>query len=170
VVNVRIFKMTRVRPPLASLTAFALLMTAPVSHKPVTGIPLLAEVNALQIGHERIQLYGIGSPERQSCDDDKGARHACAEIATAELRRHVGSAPVMCVPVDRDRSQRLLAKCYLNKEDLSAWMVANGWAFARREFSGDYVRAEESARAQRLGIWGAEFMLPSHVASPLKKT
>ena len=40
-------------------------------------------------------------------------------------------------------------------------MVANGWAVAYRQFSLDYVAAEERAHGARAGLWRGEFMLPS---------
>jgi len=98
---------------------------------------------------------------RQSCNDDKGARYACGEVARAALRAHVGAAPVTCEPVDIDRYRRTVARCYTGGEDLNRWMVASGWAIAYRQFSRDYVRAEEGAKTARLGLWRGEFVLPS---------
>ena len=36
-------------------------------------------------------------------------------------------------------------------------MVANGWAFAYRKYSQDYVADEERAKRARLGIWSGSF-------------
>jgi endonuclease YncB( thermonuclease family) len=122
----------------------------------------IADGDTLQIGPERIRLFGIDAPElHQSCNDDRGSRYACGEVAKNALRRHVGDAPVMCVPVDRDQYGRAVARCYINNEDLNRWMVASGWAVAYTQFSRDYVRDEEAARRERRGMWVGEFMLPS---------
>ena len=154
--------MIRFRPPLASLIALGLLAAAPVPHEPITGRARIADGDTLQIGRERIRLFGIDAPElHQSCNDDRGVRYACGEVARAELQRHVGDAPIMCVPVDRDQYGRAVARCYAGTEDLNRWMVANGWAVAYREFSRDYTPAENAARAARLGMWGGQFELPS---------
>jgi endonuclease YncB( thermonuclease family) len=39
-------------------------------------------------------------------------------------------------------------------------MVENGWAIAFRKYSLEYVKAEESARAKKAGIWAGTFVPP----------
>jgi hypothetical protein len=39
-------------------------------------------------------------------------------------------------------------------------MVKSGFAVAYREFSLDYVKEEEEARAERRGLWGSNFVMP----------
>jgi hypothetical protein len=44
--------------------------------------------------------------------------------------------------------------------DVSAWLIDQGWAMAYRQYSLDYVKNEDRARAVRLGIWTSQFQAP----------
>lgn len=50
--------------------------------------------------------------------------------------------------------------CQLNGQDLNAWLVAQGWAMAYRQFSEAYVAEEAAAEAAGLGIWRGQFVAP----------
>jgi hypothetical protein len=45
--------------------------------------------------------------------------------------------------------------------DVNRSMVASGYAVAFRRYSSDYVSAENSARANKRGIWAGTFQMPS---------
>jgi endonuclease YncB( thermonuclease family) len=62
-----------------------------------------------------------------------------------------GRALVCQLPDEEHEVTR--ARCRLAKQDAGAWLVANGWAFAAPD--GPYVQAEEKARAEKMGIFGA---------------
>jgi endonuclease YncB( thermonuclease family) len=144
------------------VAALLLPAAAPLPHDPITGRATISDGDTLRIGRERIRLFGIDAPElHQTCNDDRGARYACGEAARNALRRHVGNALVSCEPVDRDKYGRVVAPCSALGEDLNRYMVATGWAVAYRQFSCDYVPAEEAAQAQRRGMWAGEFTLPN---------
>ena len=40
-------------------------------------------------------------------------------------------------------------------------MVKHGWALAYRQYSSEYVKDEEFAKLNKLGMWSKEFSLPS---------
>jgi hypothetical protein len=73
----------------------------------------------------------------------------------------MGTAPISCDQTDTDVYGRIVAICTQADEDLNAWLVAEGWAVAYREFSEDYVPHEEAARAARRGIWDGDFVQPA---------
>ena len=51
--------------------------------------------------------------------------------------------------------------CWVEAEDLNAWMVRQGYATAYRRYAEDYVNAELTAKALRQGIWAGTFQEPS---------
>mgnify|MGYP006196939285 CR=1 FL=1 len=51
-------------------------------------------------------------------------------------------------------------RCFSGRTDISKALVSQGLALAYREYSTDYVRAEETARRKRAGVWNGEFMAP----------
>ena len=44
--------------------------------------------------------------------------------------------------------------------DVNAWLVAEGWALAYRQYSVAYVEQESMARQSRRGMWRGEFVSP----------
>ena len=54
----------------------------------------------------------------------------------------------------------MIGRCYVQGDDIEAWMVLNGWALAYRRYSTEYVDEELSAREARSGLWRGEFVPP----------
>ncbi len=76
------------------------------------------------------------------------------------LTDKIGQSSVACHPKDTDRYGRIVAVCWIGTENLSAWMVWQGWALAYRRFSTDYVIHEDAAKKARRGLWRGEFQMP----------
>lgn len=55
----------------------------------------------------------------------------------------------------RDDFQRTIAVCTANGLEINDTMVRQGYAWAFRKFSGDYIGAEDEARNAGRGIWQA---------------
>ena len=75
----------------------------------------------------------------------------------------IGTNWVACRERDKDRYGRIVAVCNiagLQGPDVNRMMVAEGWAFAYRRFSTDYVEEETSAQRVRKGVWRGEFIRP----------
>ena len=116
--------------------------------------------DTLQIDGTRIRLHGIDAPESgQSCTV-RGAQVPCGRLATMALADKIGGRPVTCEPKARDRYDRIVAVCRSGDENLNAWMAANGWAMAYRQYSWDYLPEELSARWHAVGIWEGDFVAP----------
>ena len=48
----------------------------------------------------------------------------------------------------------------LNGESLSSFLVRSGYAFAYRKYSKKFIRDEEFAKENKLGMWSMEFEYP----------
>jgi hypothetical protein len=59
--------------------------------------------------------------------------------------------------VQQDHYERLVAVVYLGDENVSAWLVQQGHAWAYRQYAKDqqYCLWEGDVRSARLGLWGA---------------
>lgn len=104
---------------------------------------------------KQLRLRGIDAPE--ICQ--AFGREAQAALAAQVLHRQV-----TVKSSGRDDYQRLLAQVSLRGDDVGAWMVSHGYAWAHRwhrRASGPYAALEASARQARRGLWsGAAPMDP----------
>ncbi len=126
----------------------------------ITGTARVIDGDTIEVQGQKIRLHGIDAPEgRQLCFDD-GEPWLCGTDATNALRHKIGDRPVTCEELDRDRYERIVAKCMLNGEDIGEWMVLRGWAVAYIYYSYEYTRAEATAKAKERGIWASEFEMP----------
>ena len=61
---------------------------------------------------------------------------------------------------NKDRYNRFIGVCYVEKENLNKWMVRNGYAIAYRRYSKSYISDEEFAKTNNLGLWSGIFIKP----------
>jgi len=126
----------------------------------ITGAARVVDGDTIDVGTTRIRLWGIDAPEsKQLCQRD-GAEWMCGRDAALALERWIGQRTVSCEEKARDRYGRTVGLCRVDGDDVSAWMVSNGYAVAFRRYSADYIALEEKALEQRRGIWSSEFQMP----------
>ncbi len=102
---------------------------------------------ALASGPIVVRLHSIDTPERSQ---------PWGQQATAALARRLPQgAQVTLQPITQDEYDRLVAVVYLDDENLNAWMVQQGHAWAYRRYLDDaqYCAWEQQARVSGLGIW-----------------
>lgn len=128
----------------------------------VSGWARVVDGDTIQIDGQRIRFVGIDAPEsEQTCRKASGTEWPCGVAAADMLADRIGFfSTVTCVGTDHDTFGRLLAVCSAHGEDLSAWMVRQGWALAYRQYSSSYIEEEAAARAARAGIWAGTFETP----------
>lgn len=97
-------------------------------------------------GPIRVRLNSIDTPEM---DQSWGPQ------AQAALAGRVAGKRVELEPIAQDRYDRLVAVVLLDGENINAWMVQQGDAWAYRDYLEDpsYCAWEAVARASRLGLW-----------------
>ncbi len=106
----------------------------------ITGTASVIDGDTIEIHGERIKLHAIDAIEsRQKCRLPGGREWRCGTDAANTLAQKIDRSPVECRVSDTDRYGRFVAKCYQKGEDLNAWLVANGWAVASRQYGRDYA-------------------------------
>jgi endonuclease YncB( thermonuclease family) len=103
----------------------------------------------------KTRLYGIDAPE--TAKPDKPGQ-PFGEAATRALRSKILGKKVSAEVVDIDQYQRAVAVIRSAGRDINREMVAEGMAWAYRQFLqgpyvSEYLGAERYARLQRAGLW-----------------
>lgn len=123
----------------------------------IVGFAKVVDGDTIVVNDMRIRLEGIDAPEAgQSCKRRLIGWWACGTEATAALAKLIDGERVRCAPYGLDKYSRTLGVCFLGEQDVNAWMVRQGHAWAFVKYSTSYVKEEADARAQGLGIWQGE--------------
>lgn len=129
-------------------------------NRAITGRASVTDGDTLEINEISIRLHGIDAPElKQSCSK-QGKKHPCGYMAKLALAKRIENSIIVCQPKDRDLYGRVVAVCHKGGEDLSAWMVSQGWAVVNLRYSMDYIRQQKAAAAAKHGIWQGDFINP----------
>jgi endonuclease YncB( thermonuclease family) len=101
----------------------------------------------LSSGPIAVRLQSIDAPEK----DQPWGAEARDALASRLSRRQIDLELET-----QDRYDRLVATVFLGGENINAWMVREGNAWAYRDYLTDasYCYSEADARSRRLGLWG----------------
>lgn len=108
----------------------------------------------IEAGDTVIALGGIKARAADAtCKDAAGKTWACGAGARLALMRLIRGRAVSCeVPVSGS-AKTVTARCSLAGIDLSAWMVAQGWAEPATQADSKLAEAADEARKKKVGIW-----------------
>ena len=116
--------------------------------------------DTIHLNGEKIRFTGIDTPElKQTCIKD-GVEDFCGVTAKLILINKIGNNTVECISEGRDQYKRILAECFVNNESLSSYLVRSGYAFAYRKYSKKFIKDEDYAKANQIGIWSMKFEYP----------
>ncbi len=152
--------MTGVHRAIVAWLAFLVAGLAPAAYADVTGRASVIDGDTIEIHGQRVRMFGVDAPESAQTCEASGTQWRCGHLAALALGEKIASRPVSCTEKDRDQYHRIVAVCRVGGEDLSAWLVAEGWAMAYRHYSTAYVLQEDAARAAHRRIWRGKFMPP----------
>ena len=65
-----------------------------------------------------------------------------------------------CQIIDRDRYERLVARCFVGDNEINRTLVEQGYAAAYLRFSRRYLDDEKAASVAGRGIWSSDFQRP----------
>ncbi len=116
--------------------------------------------DTIHLNGEKIRFTGIDTPELKQTCVKEGLTEPCGVTAKEILVEKVGDNKVKCISEEKDRYKRTLAECFVNDESLSSYLVRSGYAFAYRKYSKKFIKDEDYARLNKLGMWSMEFVYP----------
>lgn len=127
----------------------------------VRGVPQIVDADTVYIGQTKIRFNGIDAPETdQVCLDSAGKTWTCGIEARERLRTFSQDREWSCELTGSDIYRRSLGFCTAGAENVSRWLVQNGWALAFRRYSTEYVADEDLAREHHRGLWSGAFVAP----------
>ena len=122
--------------------------------------------DTIDLNGEKIRFSGIDAPEsnyrgkEQTCLINETIIR-CGKLSKEFLIKKIGTNKVTCKrEKEPDQYKRILAECFVNGESLSKFLVRSGYAFAFRKYSTKFIKDEEFAKANKLGMWAMTFQYP----------
>ncbi len=120
----------------------------------------IVDGDTIVLNGEKIRFSGIDTPElKQTCIQDD-QKINCGIHAKLLLVKKIGNNTPECISEGKDVYKRTLAECFINGESLSSFLVRSGYAFAYRKYSKKFIKDEEFAKANNLGMWAMSFQYP----------
>jgi endonuclease YncB( thermonuclease family) len=103
----------------------------------------------------KVRLYGIDAPETRKPDQ---AGQPFGEESKRALMGKIKGQRVSVEIIDIDQYKRAVAVIRYGGRDINREMVSEGMAWAYRQYlqgsyTSEYIRSEEYARSQRIGLW-----------------
>ena len=116
--------------------------------------------DTIVLNGEKIRFSGIDTPELKQTCMNSDEKVFCGKSAKMLLIKKIGNQTPECISEGKDAYKRTLAECFVNGESLSAFLVRSGYAFAYRKYSDKFIKDEEFAKENKLGMWAMTFQYP----------
>lgn len=110
----------------------------------------------------KVRFYGIDAPETEKSNKNthkvSKTGQPYGEDAYEALKSKINRKHVRLDVTDIDKYKRSVAIVWLDNRNINQEMVAEGWAWAYRQYldrphASEYIAAEEQARKGRRGLW-----------------
>ena len=120
----------------------------------------IVDGDTIVLNGEKIRFSGIDTPELKQTCMNGDEKVFCGKTAKMLLIKKIGNETPKCISEGKDTYKRTLAECFVNGESLSKFLVRSGYAFAYRKYSTKFIKDEEFAKANKLGMWAMTFQYP----------
>ena len=116
--------------------------------------------DTIHLNSEKIRFSGIDTPElKQTCNKNNEIVY-CGIKAKQMLIDKIGKNKLNCIREGKDQYKRTLAECFVNDISLSRFLVKEGYAFAYRKYSKKFIKDENFAKKNNMGMWSMKFDYP----------
>jgi len=120
----------------------------------------IVDGDTIHLNGEKIRFTGIDTPELKQTCVKEDVINPCGVTAREILVNKIGNNIVECISEGKDQYKRTLAECFVNNESLSSYLVKSGYAFAYRKYSDKFIKDEDYARINKIGMWSMIFVYP----------
>ena len=122
--------------------------------------------DTIVLNGEKIRISGIDAPELKQMCMNGDEKVFCGKTAKMILVKKIGNQTPECIREGKDVYKRTLAECFINGVSLSSFLVRSGYAFAYRKYSDKFIKDEEFAKENKLGMWSMKFQYPWDFRKP----
>lgn len=117
--------------------------------------------DTFEVAGTKVRLHAVDAPEMdQICQTQQGKDWACGGWVTKVVSDRYSGVVAYCEALDIDRYGRTVARCSALGEDIGAWLVREGMAFAYVKYGSDYVQLESEAAAFDRGLHAVKMQTP----------
>jgi len=120
----------------------------------------IVDGDTIHLNGEKIRFTGIDTPELKQTCVKEDVINPCGVTAREILVNKIGNNIVECISEGKDQYKRTLAECFVINESLSSYLVKSGYAFAYRKYSDKFIKDEDYARINKIGMWSMTFVYP----------
>lgn len=146
---------------LASLALIGLVLVGrSVTNNFSVGKPLIVNGHAVLIDGELVEFDGVTSPEMNDTCVTNSSAWPCGMLSAASLSKIIGERSVWCIERLRRTPRHVVSTCYMGVVDIAEKQVNAGWAQIIQRNVPKYVREQEHARRQSLGMWALSGFAP----------
>lgn len=146
-------RMPKCRFFFAGLLVLAFNTSLPAAGQDLVGRATVIDGDTIEIHGQRIRLHGVDAPEGGQKSRLDGRAWRCGQDSANALASFLDARTIVCRPVDIDRYRRVVARCNVGGEDISAWLVRNGWALDYAQYShGEFRLEQEAAQKAKAGV------------------
>ena len=119
--------------------------------------------DSIRVGEKEVRLFGIDAPEySQTCFNAKKQEYNCGHISREFLFKLANKKEANCFYAEKDKYDRYLSKCSIDKLSINEEIIKNGMAVIYNFTEADekMKNLEAEAKTKKLGIWQGAFQLP----------
>ncbi|OFW80882.1 MAG: hypothetical protein A2887_02565 [Alphaproteobacteria bacterium RIFCSPLOWO2_01_FULL_40_26] len=128
-----------------------------------SGNAFILDGDSIKVGGKEVRLFGLDAPEyNQKCFNEKNKEYACGQKSRDFLISLAGGKQVECFYAIKDKYDRYLGKCYVDKLSINEEIIKNGMAVIYNFTESDekMEKLEKEAQTAKIGIWQGTFQLP----------
>ena len=138
---------------------FVILPVAAFTPYEISSSARINEDSSLRIKNKTIYLYGIHIPDTERTCSKFKQPVVCGSRAYVALDFKINGF-VRCELLQRNKDGTYIGHCRVDVtrhdegEDLSAYLLEQGWAVALPDAPIEYQTLEKIARSRQFGVWG----------------
>lgn len=145
------------------------ILVGSAAHAAPQGVVHVIDADTIDVGGQRVRLFGIDAPEVGQPCQIAGRTADCGRWARGNVVTRFEGVHADCTQQNVDRYARIVATCLVDGNDMGAVIVSAGWAWAYMRYSDAYALDEKSAALDGVGLWQFDVQRPEDYRATLAR-